>query len=320
MAHPDLDLLVPAAEEPPEGAERAAVQSVAIAAEILKTLAAQGGVLPLRALTAATGMARAKVHRHLASLRAVGLVAQDPESGHYRIGPAAVTIGLVGLRLLSPVRQLNEALPRLRDEVNETVTAAIWGDRGPMIIAMEESAHVVTMNVRVGSTLPLLSSAIGRLFTVYLPEAVTGRAIAREQAVDPQPAAALAAKLDEIRSHRLSRDRSVLLPGVDAIAAPVFDHRGALRRRTLGKSRHSARRRRRAGPRGGGDAHLAAARLHRAAVSRDAVSSSRAAPRRSWSAASPVDPSRRATTAASPQPAPARGPAARCPAPPPAAA
>jgi DNA-binding IclR family transcriptional regulator len=228
MAHPDLDLLVPAAEEPPEGAERAAVQSVAIAAEILKTLAAQGGVLPLRALTAATGMARAKVHRHLASLRAVGLVAQDPESGHYRIGPAAVTIGLVGLRLLSPVRQLNEALPRLRDEVNETVTAAIWGDRGPTIIAMEESAHVVTMNVRVGSTLPLLSSAIGRLFTVYLPEAVTSRAIAREQAADPQPTAALAAKLDEIRSHRLSRDRSVLLPGVDAIAAPVFDHRGAM--------------------------------------------------------------------------------------------
>jgi DNA-binding IclR family transcriptional regulator len=204
------------------------VQSVAIAAEILKTLAAQGGVLPLRALTAATGMARAKVHRHLASLRAAGLVAQDPESGHYRIGPAAVTIGLVGLRLLSPVRQLSDALPPLRDAINETVTAAIWGDHGPTIIAMEESDHVVTMNVRVGSTLPLLTTAIGRLFLAYLPEAVTRRAIAREQAAAAMPDAEMAQLIGEIRSHRLSRGRSVQLPGVDALAAPVFDHRGAM--------------------------------------------------------------------------------------------
>jgi hypothetical protein len=61
-----------------------------------------------------------------ASERAFGLVAQDPESGHYRIGPAAVTIGLIGLRLPSPVRQLNDALPRLRDEINETMTGAIY--------------------------------------------------------------------------------------------------------------------------------------------------------------------------------------------------
>ncbi|MDB5408545.1 MAG: IclR family transcriptional regulator [Rhodospirillales bacterium] len=232
MAPPRSNHLIPAddldALENGEGGERAAVQSVAIAAEILKTLAAQGGVLPLRALTAATGMPRAKVHRHLASLRAAGLVAQDPESGHYRIGPAAVTIGLVGLRLISPVRQLNEALPRLRDEINETVTAAIWGDRGPTIIAMEESDHVVTMNVRVGSTLPLLTSAIGRLFAAYLPDAVTSRAIAREQAAAAISSAEVAGLLGEIRAQRLSCGHGALLPGVDALAAPVFDHRGAM--------------------------------------------------------------------------------------------
>src|SRR5262245_42642493 len=101
--------------------ERGGVQSVGIAATILKALAAGGGVLPLKHLAAATGMPRARVHRYLASLRGAGLITQDIETGHYAIGPEAVTIGLVGLGRLSPVRQLNDALPRLRNRVNGTV-------------------------------------------------------------------------------------------------------------------------------------------------------------------------------------------------------
>ena len=147
-----------------EAIERVSVQSVTIAARILKALAGQGGVAPLKDLAAATGMPRSKVHRYLVSLRSAGLIAQEADTGRYRIGPAAVTIGLVGLGRMSPVRQINEVVPRLRDRVNETVTAAIWSDSGPTIIAMEESDHLVTMNLRIGSVLPLMHTAIGRLF------------------------------------------------------------------------------------------------------------------------------------------------------------
>lgn len=217
----------------PEGPDRAGVQSVAIAATILKALAAEGGRLPLRGLVAATGMPRGKVHRYLTTLRTAGFIVQDPESGQYRIGPAAVTVGLVGLRAMGPVRQLHEALPRLRDRINETVTAAIWGDGGPTIIAIEESDHVVTMNVRVGSVLPLLTTAIGRLFLGYLPGAMMQRFVAAERRVQASTAALpteeeIAARLAEIRAARLSRASSPLLPGIDAVAAPVFDYRGKL--------------------------------------------------------------------------------------------
>jgi DNA-binding IclR family transcriptional regulator len=208
---------------PEEAAERGGVQSVGIAATILKALAAAGGVLALKHLAAATGMPRAKVHRYLSSLRNAGLITQDPETGHYAIGSAAVTIGLVGLGRLSPIRQLNDALPRLRDRVNETVTAAIWGDTGPTIIAMEESGHVVTMNVRIGSVLPLTTTAIGQVFLAYLPDSLTRHFVAAEQPGDD-----LALQLAHIRERRLSRARGVLIPGVDAVAAPVFDVRGKL--------------------------------------------------------------------------------------------
>jgi DNA-binding IclR family transcriptional regulator len=212
-------------------AERNGVQSVAIAAAILKALTAGGGELPLKGLTAATGMPRAKVHRYLASLRAAGLIDQDAETGHYRIGSAAVTIGLVGLGRTSPVRQVQDALPRLRDAIGETVTAAIWGDHGPTIVAMEESDHPVTMNVRMGSVLPLLSSVIGRVFLAFMPESMTRPLIAAERrgrATGLPTKQEISELLADIRRRKVSFAHSPLLPGVDAVAAPVFDYRGKL--------------------------------------------------------------------------------------------
>ena len=99
--------------------ERGGVQSVRIAAEILKALATQGGALPLKNLAIATGLARAKVHRYLTSLRNAGLVSQNL-TGHYQIGPEAVAIGLVGLRGINPVAEVCNALPALRDRINQT--------------------------------------------------------------------------------------------------------------------------------------------------------------------------------------------------------
>ena len=206
------------------GAQNGGVQSVGIAAKVLKALAAQGGSLALKELAAATGMPRAKVHRYLASLRGAGLIAQDPQSGRYQIGAAAVTIGLVGLGRLSPVRQLQEALPRLRERVNETVTAAIWGERGPTIVAIEESDHLVTMNVRIGTVLPLLTTAIGRLFLAHLPASAT-QAMAAAERRRPTTSASPVPSDDELAA--LLAD-GPLLPGVDALAAPVFDYRDKL--------------------------------------------------------------------------------------------
>jgi len=214
-----------------EAGERNGVQSVAIAAAILKALAAGGGEMPLKALTAATGMPRGKVHRYLASLRAAGLIDRNAETGHYRIGSAAITIGLVGLGRASPVRQVQDALPPLRDAIGETVTAAIWGDHGPTIVAMEESDHPVTMNVRIGSVLPLLSSVIGRVFLAFMPEAATRRLVDAERGARSSGLPAeeeLGELLADIRRRKVSWAHSPLLPGVDAVAAPVFDYRGKL--------------------------------------------------------------------------------------------
>jgi DNA-binding transcriptional ArsR family regulator len=69
-----------------ERSERGGVQSVTIAARILKALALGGGTLPLKDLATAVNLARAKVHRYLTSLRNAGLVLRIRRSGCWRSG------------------------------------------------------------------------------------------------------------------------------------------------------------------------------------------------------------------------------------------
>jgi DNA-binding IclR family transcriptional regulator len=210
---------------------RLGIQSVEVAARILRALAERGGALALRELAAATGMHRGKVHRYLISLARTGLVSREAEPGHYAIGPLAISAGLAGLRRLDPIRLAYAALPGLRDRVGETVVLAVWGEQGATVVALEDSARPVTLNVRVGSLLGLETSAIGRAFAAFLPEAVTRPVLALERRREARGAAAPSAAayariLAQVRREGVAAVEGTLIPGLNALAAPVFDQRG----------------------------------------------------------------------------------------------
>jgi DNA-binding IclR family transcriptional regulator len=99
---------------------------------------------------------------------------------------------------------------------------------------MEECDRAVTMNVRIGTVLPLSASAIGRVFLAELPNSMTQRLVdaerkaGRNYASAPPSEKQLAKLLSEIRAQGISVGFGAMLPGVDAMAAPVFDYRGKL--------------------------------------------------------------------------------------------
>jgi DNA-binding IclR family transcriptional regulator len=94
---------------------------------------------------------------------------------------------------------------------------------------MQESDHWLTMNIRVGSRLPLLTTAIGRIFLAHLPETDVASLVAAERKVAHArgtilpPPEAIESVIDEVRRRRLARVPSAIIPGIDAVAAPVFD-------------------------------------------------------------------------------------------------
>lgn len=204
---------------------RPGIQSVEIAARILDALADAPAPMMLKTLSERAGMPVGKVHRYLTSLTRSGLAVQDGASGRYGIGPFAIQLGLAGLRQVDVVRCAGEALPGLRDEINETVALAVWANRGPTVVRIEESSQPVTMNMRAGSVLPLMRSAIGLVFRALLPEEATEAIAAVERARGEEPGD-VGRILADFAGSGMAVSDGLTLPGVAALACPAFDHEG----------------------------------------------------------------------------------------------
>jgi DNA-binding IclR family transcriptional regulator len=213
---------------------RSGIQSIEVGFKLLQALAVSPRAMMLRDLAAAAEMNPAKAHRYLVSFQRLGMVAQDPVGGRYDLGPFALQLGLAGLNRLDPVKKARPILSQLRDEIEQTVGIAVWGNHGPTIVHWEESSHPVTVSLRLGDVMPMLNSATGRLFGAYLPRRQTLPLIERElkerqqdEVPDlPRTLADYDVVCAEVRAHGAARIRGGVLPGINAISMPVFDANG----------------------------------------------------------------------------------------------
>lgn len=218
----------------PERSQRG-IQSVEVGGQLLIALAHSGRPMALKDLALAAGMAPAKAHPYLVSFGKLGLVQQDAASGRYGLGPLAMQLGLISLQQFDPVRLATPRIAELASMIGHTVALAVWGNRGPTIVRIEEAPSPVHVNMRHGTVMSLRGTASGRLFAAYLPTATVLAALAAEDALAepgnagrPRPLidADFAHELERVREHGLSHAVDAAVPGVSALAAPVFADNG----------------------------------------------------------------------------------------------
>jgi DNA-binding IclR family transcriptional regulator len=231
--------------------QRAGIQSVEVGFALLQVLAEAHGPLMLRDLAAKADMSAAKAHRYLVSFQRLALVVQDAGSTRYDLGPAALKLGLASLSRLDSVKLARQRMAPLMEQVGQTLALAVWGNQGPTIVHWEESPQAVTVNLRLGDVMPLLSSATGLCFAAFmsarhpthpnaaqptpadsrlthlLQEALAGQQKLARQDV-PGTLAEVNALLADVRSRGMARAVNTLLPGVAGFCAPVFDADGHL--------------------------------------------------------------------------------------------
>jgi len=213
---------------------RAGIQSVEVGFALLDVLARAAGPLMLRDLAAASSMSAAKAHRYLVSFQRLRLVIQDATTTRYDLGPAALKLGLASLSRIDAVKLARERVGSLMLQMGHTLALAVWGNQGPTIVHWEESPQAVTVNLRLGDVMPLLSSATGRCFSAHMSrdamapmlhdELARARKLARPDVLRTQ--AELDKLLQEVRQRGLGRVVDTLLPGIAGFCAPVFDFDG----------------------------------------------------------------------------------------------
>jgi DNA-binding IclR family transcriptional regulator len=222
-------------------AQRAGIQSLDQGLDVMRILA-QGGSIKLKDIAARAGMSASKAHRYLASLTRAGWAVQSETA--YRLGPEAISMAAA---CLAGVSVMNLAMPLLEDLCRRTGRPAglcVWGSHGPTIVALEESADPVTMNIRPGTVAPVLCSASGLVFAAFAPAGLSAAAIATEMKERPRrhgfrSQASLDAGLDAIRGQGWAAIYSAWVAGIDAVAVPVFDYRGRMEAAllTIGRDR-----------------------------------------------------------------------------------
>jgi DNA-binding IclR family transcriptional regulator len=197
---------------------------------VLSTLE-DGGDTSAADLAAALQEPLSSVYRLLQSLTATGWVDRGPKRGTYRLGLALMTIG----GLIEDQLDIREAcLPSLRNLVSAIgVTSFLCVRRGARAVCLErlEGFAVQSLAMQLGGSLPLFAGAAPRALLAFLPEAEQDAVLAdtteRLRDDPPRPAVAtLKADLTAIKSLGYSVSDGDVTPGIAALGAPVFNHRG----------------------------------------------------------------------------------------------
>jgi DNA-binding IclR family transcriptional regulator len=204
---------------------RQGIQSVENAMTVLLALEEGLGPMSLTQIAAAASMAPSKAHRYLVSLGRVGLVSRSRNSGLYDMGPSMRRLGVESLRRMDEVGLASEYLPELRDRTGHAVNLAVWGDHGPVVVRWDYGSYALPITVRVGATMPMLSSSIGRVYLAYLPAVLTDPVL-RDQAESAEQTGLTGTEVEAItaavRRDGFAVTSGGVVPGVSSVAAPVF--------------------------------------------------------------------------------------------------
>lgn len=200
------------------------VRSVEVSVSILSALARHDGPMSLNEIAREVGMPPAKAHRYLASFIETGMV-HHRRSGTYDLGPLAAEIGLAAMTRADLINRVAEDLEDLVERTGRTAQLSVWGSHGPTIIRWERSAHALITNLGLGSTLPLLSSATGRVFLAFTPPRVTRPLLTEELRRRPAPPdeERIAGLIAEVRAQGVAGADQSFIPGLFALAAPVLN-------------------------------------------------------------------------------------------------
>jgi DNA-binding IclR family transcriptional regulator len=205
---------------------RRGVASLEVGGRVLSALADAGKAMMLKDIAAATGMPPAKVHRYLASFVRTAMVSQDEASGRYDLGPFAARLGVAALARHDVIKRATGQLALLRNDIRETCFLSCWSDAGPMVFRWEDSLRPLTVNVLVGSIMPLLRSATGRVFLAFMPWSRLSGLLADELSAAGMSEAQAGALAAAVRERGLAPIEGELQADIDALAAPLFDQSG----------------------------------------------------------------------------------------------
>jgi IclR family KDG regulon transcriptional repressor len=212
-----------------DGEQAGGVQSVMIVLGVMEYLAAHEAA-GVTEIATALGTTKARVHRHLRTLVAAGYASQDEESDRYAVGSRLVALAQVASLDSALIRIAKPIMIRVRDRLGHTVLLDKITPQSVEIIESVPGTGMVQMSVLRNHPLPLHSSVVGKLALAFAEEGSRPpldrgalKALTPETITDPET---LDGEIERVRQQGWAAAPEEFTLGVNALGAPIFNHRG----------------------------------------------------------------------------------------------
>lgn len=208
---------------------RRGIQSVEIAFRILSVMQTSQQAMALKDIAPLADLTASAANNYLVSLVRIGLAAADEKPGHYRLGPAALSLGVSAIQQIDGFEIVRREVTNLRDITRRSAAVTTWTDDGPLSLFKQDGDQRGAFEFRTG-LIPMLSSAAGKIYAARLAANLTAHLITQEwDAVFGGKVDAGKFRDDASRELKRKGYTTIVrsdLTGYVSIAAPVLDWNG----------------------------------------------------------------------------------------------
>lgn len=210
----------------------ALLESVDIVFRLLDSLSSARRPLGVTELADIINEPKPRVYRHLASMRQMGAVDQDPATEKYRLGTKLVLYGTAASEQFDLRAIADPYLTRLRDTLGQSAVLSVASHDSALVVAAVDSNNGVCITVKPGNRMPAHCSAQGRLVLAFLPSDEQQRILngklqsyTAKSMTDPVK---LARRLEAIRTRLYEDANGEMMDGINVLAAPIFRDAGVM--------------------------------------------------------------------------------------------
>ena len=215
----------------------AGIKSLRPGLRILEILVDNSEPLSLNDIAREAKLTPSTTRRYLITLVSTNMVAQDPDTRRYGLGGAAARLGVVALGRSDHLARAISCQGNLQRELGETTILSVWAGSGPIVYNVLHSYAPIYLDVRVGTSLPLSTSAAGLVFAAFMPrpliDPLMDEEIREHQLNAPRSAAPgswpeVDARIEDVRTTRLAIVEHSLIDDAAAAAVPLIAPTGRL--------------------------------------------------------------------------------------------
>lgn len=137
---------------------------------VLEAVAKHREDIPLATLAETVGLKKTSTWRLVHTLVGLGYVRQDPKTRQFRPGPRVLSLGYAYFDGLDLKQLAAPFMLELADRFNEAVNLGVMDGDEVIFLERIRSSHIISINLHIGSRLPLYSTSLGRALICEMPE------------------------------------------------------------------------------------------------------------------------------------------------------